>query len=259
MNIKIQGGGQGAYANNGSCAGVTNYLAHEDIERVKAGQEPVPYFTHDRDNAGAREVTYKIDHNKGQLHKNDSKFFVITVSPSAAELQSMGGTPEQKQANFKFYINDGVMNLYAEGFGKGLTNKDLLYYAKIHYTRGDKAGDQMHAHIIVSRKDVTNSKKLSPQTNHRTGNKGAVKSGFCRDDFFRKCEHSFDSGFNYRRDFEQSYDYQNTMKNGSLEQIKQLDNVKHQHEQRQEQTKERHQENVQGQRQHKNRNRGVSM
>lgn len=42
----------------------------------------------------------------------------------------------------------------------------------------------MHAHIIVSRKDRSNTKKLSPKTNH-TGKKncGNVKGGFDRTDF----------------------------------------------------------------------------
>ena len=38
MNIKIQGGGQGKYANTGSCVGVTNYLAHRSEER-RVGKE----------------------------------------------------------------------------------------------------------------------------------------------------------------------------------------------------------------------------
>ena len=37
MNIKIQGGGSGTYANTGSCTGVTTYLQHEDLERMKNG------------------------------------------------------------------------------------------------------------------------------------------------------------------------------------------------------------------------------
>lgn len=39
MNIKIQGGGSGTYANTGSCTGVTTYLQHEDLERMKNGRK----------------------------------------------------------------------------------------------------------------------------------------------------------------------------------------------------------------------------
>ncbi len=48
MNVKIQGSGNGTYANTGSCVAVTNYLQHEDLERMKKGEEvravlqPVP-------------------------------------------------------------------------------------------------------------------------------------------------------------------------------------------------------------------------
>lgn len=38
MNVKIQGGGNGTYANTGSCVSVTNYLQHEDLERMKNGR-----------------------------------------------------------------------------------------------------------------------------------------------------------------------------------------------------------------------------
>lgn len=44
MNIKIQGGGSGTYANTGSCTGVTTYLQHEDLERMKNGREVQPFF-----------------------------------------------------------------------------------------------------------------------------------------------------------------------------------------------------------------------
>jgi hypothetical protein len=78
----------------------------------------------------------------------------------------------------------------------------------------------MHAHIIVSRKDRSNTRKLSPKTNH-TGKKncGNVKGGFDRTDFFRKCETSFDKRTGYDRAPEQTFDYLNTMKNGSPKEI----------------------------------------
>ena len=44
MNVKIQGGGNGTYANTGSCVPVTNYLQHEDLERMKKGEEVQPFF-----------------------------------------------------------------------------------------------------------------------------------------------------------------------------------------------------------------------
>lgn len=90
MNVKIQGGGNGTYANTGSCASVTNYLQHEDLERMKNEEEVQPFFNQFRDYVSAREVTFKIDSNKAKLSRTDAKFYVITVSPSEKELHSMG-------------------------------------------------------------------------------------------------------------------------------------------------------------------------
>ena len=80
MNVKIQGGGNGTYANTGSCVSVTNYLQHEDLERMKKGEEMQPFFNQFRDYVSAREVTFKIDSNKAKLSRTDAKFYVITVS-----------------------------------------------------------------------------------------------------------------------------------------------------------------------------------
>lgn len=222
MNIKIQGGGGGTYANTGSSIAVTNYLEHEELDRINNGQEREHFFTHDKEQVSAREATFKIDSNKAQLMKKDSKFFVITVSPSEKEIKAMGATPEERSANFKKYINEGVMERYAENFGKDLQAKDLMYYGKIHHERGSKTGEQMHAHIIVSRKDISNKIKLSPQTNHRGTRKGAIRGGFDRTEFFKNSEKSFDIGFNHSRDFKESFEFQNIMKNGKMNEVKQL-------------------------------------
>ena len=96
----------------------------------------------------------------------------------------------------------------------------MEYYAKIHFNRDGDSDSDMHAHIIVSRKDRSNTKKLSPKTNH-TGKKncGNVKGGFDRTDFFRKCESSFDRRMGFDREPEESFDYLNAVKNGSPAEI----------------------------------------
>lgn len=220
MNVKIQGGGNGTYANTGSCVSVTNYLQHEDLERMKKGEEVQPFFNHFRNYVSAREVTFKIDNNKAKLSRADAKFYVITVSPSEKELCSMGRTPQERAEALRRYIRLDVMRNYAEGFGKGLKGDDMEYYAKIHFNRDGDSDSDMHAHIIVSRKDRSNTKKLSPKTNH-TGKKscGNVKGGFDRTDFFRKCESSFDRRMGFDREPEESFDYLNAVKNGSPAEI----------------------------------------
>lgn len=150
MNVKIQGSGNGTYANTGSCVAVTNYLQHEDLERMKKGEEVQPFFNQFRDYVSAREVTFKIDNNKAKLSRTDAKFYVITVSPSEKELRCMGRTPQECAEALRRYIRQDVMRNYAEGFGKGLKSDDVEYYAKIHFNRDGESDSDMHAHIIVS-------------------------------------------------------------------------------------------------------------
>ncbi|MDF0718142.1 MobB family relaxase [Muricauda sp. 334s03] len=72
-----------------------------------------------------------------------------------------------------------------------------------------KDGNQSHIHIIVSRKDASNSISLSPGSKHKAsevemhGKK--VKRGFDRDTFFAKAEKTFDKTFGYKRNFAETY------------------------------------------------------
>lgn len=72
-----------------------------------------------------------------------------------------------------------------------------------------KEGNQSHIHIIVSRKDVTNSFSLSPGSKYKAsevemhGKK--VPRGFHRDQFYEKSEQVFDKLFGYERNFVETY------------------------------------------------------
>ena len=72
-----------------------------------------------------------------------------------------------------------------------------------------KDGNQSHIHIIVSRKDASNSISLSPGSKHKAsevemhGKK--VKRGFDRDTFFEKAEKTFDKIFGYKRNYAETY------------------------------------------------------
>ena len=72
MNVKIQGSGNGTYANTGSCVAVTNYLQHEDLERMKKGEEVQPFFNQFRDYVSAREVTFGKSSVSCPLKPSDS-------------------------------------------------------------------------------------------------------------------------------------------------------------------------------------------
>ena len=122
MNIKIQGGGSGTYANTGSCTGVTTYLQHEDLERMKNGQEVQPFFNNSRDYISAQEVTFKIDNNKAKLSRSDAKFYVITVSPSSRELEKMGKTEKEQAEAMRKYV--GRVRKRSEQRGYRVLRKD---------------------------------------------------------------------------------------------------------------------------------------
>lgn len=72
-----------------------------------------------------------------------------------------------------------------------------------------KEGVQSHIHIIVSRKDITNTYSLSPGTKFKAsetilhGKK--VKQGFHRDGFYQSAEKTFDRLFAYDRNFMEKY------------------------------------------------------
>lgn len=72
-----------------------------------------------------------------------------------------------------------------------------------------KKGNQSHIHIIVSRKDASNSVSLSPGSKYKASdvmiNGKLVKRGFDRDAFFAKAEQTFDKTFAYKRNYAESY------------------------------------------------------
>ena len=72
-----------------------------------------------------------------------------------------------------------------------------------------KAGNQSHIHIIVSRKDASNTFSLSPGSKHKASEVEMhgknVKRGFDRDQFFEHAEKTFDRTFGYQRNFVETY------------------------------------------------------
>ena len=73
----------------------------------------------------------------------------------------------------------------------------------------EKAGNQGHIHIIVSRKDASNSVSLSPGNKHKASevqmHGKTVKRGFDRDQFFERAEKTFDRTFGYHRNYAETY------------------------------------------------------
>ena len=222
MHIDFAPPSNGTYNNAGSSRQLANYLEHEDLERMEKGLYTEGFFNLIEDNIYKSKVIKDIDSNIGQLLKTDAKFYAIHVSPSESELRAMGNTEQEKAEAMKRYIREVFIPEYAKNFNKELSEADIKFYGKIHFDRNRSDNElNMHCHLIVSRKDQANKKKLSPLTNHKNTKNGAITGGFDRVNLFQQTEQGFDKLFGYNRQQSESFDYHNTMKNGSI--FEQLD------------------------------------
>ena len=217
MHIDFAPPSGGTYNNAGSSRQLVSYMEHEDLERMEKGIYTDGFFNLMDDNIYKSKVIKDIDGNIGQLLKTDAKFYAIHISPSESELRAMGNTEQEKAEAMKRYIREVFIPEYANNFNKGLSEADIKFYGKIHFDRSRSDNKlNIHCHLIVSRKDQANKKKLSPLTNHKNTKKGTVTGGFDRVNLFQQAEQGFDKLFDYKRQLVESFDYCNTMKNGTI-------------------------------------------
>lgn len=223
MHIDFAPPSNGTYNNAGSSRQLANYLEHEDLERMEKGIYTEGFFNLTNDNIYKSQVIKDIDSNIGQLLKTDAKFYAIHVSPSENELRAIGNTEQEQAEAMKRYIREVFIPEYAKNFNKELSASDIKFYGKIHFDRSRSDNElNMHCHLIISRKDQSNKKKLSPLTNHKNTKNGVIKGGFERMILFQQAEQGFDRLFDYSCQKLESFDYRNTMKNGSIsKQLKQ--------------------------------------
>ena len=218
MHIDFAPPSDGTYNNAGSSRQLVAYMEHEDLERMEKGIYTDGFFNLTEDNIYKSTIIKDIDTNIGQLLKTDAKFFAIHVSPSENELREMGNTEQEKAEAMKRYVREVFIPEYAKNFNKELSGADIKFYGKIHFDRSRSGNElNMHCHLIVSRKDQTNKKKLSPLTNHKNTKKGTVTGGFDRVNLFQQAEQGFDKLFGYNRQLSESFEYTNTMKNGNID------------------------------------------
>ncbi len=125
---------------------------------------------------------------------------------------------EQKQAEaMKLYIREVFIPKYAKNFNKELSASNIKFYGKIHFNPNRSDSElNMHCHLIVSRKDQSNKVKISPLSNHRNTKKGVITGGFDRSALFQHAEKGFDNLFGYNRQLSETFEYCNTMKNGTV-------------------------------------------
>ena len=220
MHIDFAPPSAGTYNNAGSSRQLASYMEHEDRERMQQGIYTDGFFNLTDDNIYKSQVIKDIDTNIGQLLKTDAKFYAIHVSPSENELRAMGNTEQEKAEAMKRYIREVFIPEYAKNFNKELSASDIKFYGKMHFERSRSNNElNMHCHLIISRKDQANKKKLSPLTNHKNTKNGIIKGGFDRVNLFQKIERGFDYMFCYDRQQFESFDYHNTMKNGSISEL----------------------------------------
>ena len=222
MHIDFAPPSKGTYNNAGTCRQLANYMEHEDLERIEKGIYTEGFFNLTENNIYKSAVIKDIDSNIGQLLKTDAKFYAIHVSPSEKELRAMGNTEQEQAEAMKRYIREVFIPEYASNFNKELSASDIKFYGKIHFDRSRSENElNMHCHLIVSRKDQANKKKLSPLTNHKNTKNGAITGGFDRVNLFQQTEQGFDKLFGYNRQLTESFNYYNIMKNSSMsEQLK---------------------------------------
>jgi hypothetical protein len=228
--------------NKGSSGQLVSYLEKENriVQAQHPRREPEYWFNQESQQIQPYQVRYDIDHNIGRLSKDEAKFFLVNISPSEHELNFLKEEfgEEGARQQLKQYANT-LMDEYAKNFKKEnvQSNKDILYYGKVenhrYYTHkdlevkqglaqrgGQKPGEQMHVQIIVSRKDITDSIRLSPLNNSRGKNVAhSLKVGqFDRSAFKQAAEQTFDQKFDYDRELWETFKYANTLKHGSYEQ-----------------------------------------
>lgn len=211
MNVSFGSTVFGTKADNkGSCMKLAFYLEKEN--EGKGENEKRHFFSHSSDKVSVEEVIKSIDANKRKLGKKDSKYFLLNISPSQKELRFISKGQEEK---FLMAYTRNLMNKYAENFRKGLQGEDLMYFAKFEENRYDKKtkepkpGLNFHVHVIISRRDLQQRYKLSPETNHINSKKGVIKGGFNRNNFRQTSQELFDQMTGYSRKVEDSFNFQN--------------------------------------------------
>ncbi|SDH52615.1 DUF5712 family protein [Mucilaginibacter sp. P19] len=223
--------------NKGSSGALIHYLDKEN--RLDRNTAPELWFNGGQQAIFSHEAQLALDHNVAKLSRADAKFFLINISPSQKEIAWLKEQFGDKgvEGQLKAYAIK-VMDEYAGNFKRPSieSNQDLLWFGKLeHYRyyshkdtevknglqkRGDrKPGEQMHVQVIVSRKDITNSIKLSPMNNSRGKNtEHSKKVGqFDRSVFKQMGETLFDKQFDFDRSLTETFKYANSQKKGTLE------------------------------------------
>jgi hypothetical protein len=223
---------KGRLANSGSSSAFVNYLGKEDEIHIEQGEQPEQWFSNGRDECHPAEVRAAIDSDHQGIGKNEGKFATGSINPTEEEWKALGSTEEERLNNFKSWIQKDFNQEFAGNFKKlDKAGKEVIIepqnvkmYYKVEYDRYHTGRDQevkmglkwqgepkegfnVHCHFIVGRKTADGRNRISPTTNNR--------KEFDRDRLTLRTEQSFDQKTSYERPLKESYQYMNTMKNGT--------------------------------------------
>ena len=226
-------------------------------------QDLQPFFNQSNNRLTTMQAIALVDENgKGKGLRNDQdRYFTLTLNFSQKELahlakkvakrnienvKELNGQEFEKFNELLSGYTKQAMKNYANNFNKGITENQIAWFAKIehrrHYKGNDKEvvkgkaisgqlkdGLQSHVHITVSRMHRDWRINLSPLTNARTGknlvlNGKKVRGGFDRSNWKQLNENSFDTLFDYKRGLDEKYETHRTLKLGSLDDKRRLQN-----------------------------------
>jgi hypothetical protein len=209
-------------SNKDSCKKLAIYLEKENEGKPESCERH--FFSHFENDLRVEEVVDSIDTNIKKLGKNDSKYFLMNICPSAKELHAK--PKDQSMDEFLMNYTRNLMQLYAENFKKGLSGEDIMYFAKIEEFRYDEKTKKQkpdlnyHVHVIISRRDINQKYKLSPMTNHRNSKNGVIQGGFDRCAFFKGAEQLYSEMTRVERKVEETFEYRNAKKKERIQLVK---------------------------------------
>lgn len=247
--------------NKGSCSKYGHYLNKENEVLKKEGQGHRQQFFFDQEQntlTTIRAITMVDDNgkNKGLARKQD-RYFTLTLNFSQKELDHLTSTLAKRPIRdidelddkelqdynevIRFFTRRAMRN-YADNFNKGITEKQLVWFAKIEHRRYYKGTDrevmvgkpksgerkeglQTHVHITVSRMHKEYRINLSPLANARSSknlvlNGKKVNGGFDRSQWKQWNEDTFDEMFKYQRRLEEKFATLRVLKHGTVEEKK---------------------------------------
>ena len=189
-----------------------------ELRKLKNNSQDLKNYTHELMKDYVASFNREI--NGRPISINDIKYYAKIEHQRTFKGTDFQIKENQPYASKILQLKTEIRNIQ-DGRAKGNIKKMNREIAKLerqapHQQNGkrivqgmSKDGNQSHIHIIVSRKDASNSVSLSPGSKHKAsevemhGKK--VKRGFDRDAFFVKAEKTFDKTFGYKRNFAETY------------------------------------------------------